>query len=60
MATDSQQLLTLVDQAVQAMRNLDAKTLSTIVSELQTQQDTLRSHASACQSAAASANPSPS
>jgi hypothetical protein len=57
-ATDAQSLLDLVDQAVQAARDLDADALSDVVAELQTQQEALRSQASICQDAAAAENSS--
>jgi hypothetical protein len=51
-ASDSQQLLDLVDQAVTAARDLDAEQLSSIVSQLQDQQQRVRDQAAACQQAA--------
>lgn len=57
-ATDSQALLSLVDEAAQAARDLDAAKLSDLVAELRAQQQIVRDQAAACQSAAA-ATPSP-
>jgi hypothetical protein len=56
-ATDSQQLLTLLDEAVGAARDLDAGKLSGIVAQLQDQQERVSTQAAACR-AAAGASPS--
>jgi hypothetical protein len=52
LSDESQQLLDLIDQAVQAARDLDATKLSGIVSQLQQAQQQLRTQTDACRAAA--------
>lgn len=59
-ATDSQALLSLVDEAAQAAKDLDAAKLSDLVAELRAQQQVVRAQAAACQAAVATATPTPS
>ncbi len=57
-ASDSQRILDLVEQAVAAARDLDASRLSDLVAELRTAQETVRAQANDCQQAVASPTPS--
>ena len=56
LTNDSQDLLDLVDQAVQAARDLNASELSSVVSKLQDAQSRLRAQTEACRTAATTSN----
>lgn len=58
-ADSTQQLLSLVQDAVAAARDLDASRLSSIVRQLQEAQSGLQQQAEACRSAAPTVAPSP-